>query len=97
MVSEQSVCVLDAAMYTPAYLHTFIGCDKTPVFTQALKIQKLNERNDVQIVYPCLLSLVSLVVNMDGTVTPLTCSQQGEIHQSDKGSRKCVMVSLGML
>lgn len=33
-------------MYTPAYLHTFIGCDKTPVFTQALKIQKLNERND---------------------------------------------------
>ena len=35
-------------MYTSAYLHTFIGCDKTPVLAQALKIQKLNKRNDVQ-------------------------------------------------
>lgn len=56
-------------MYTPAYLHTFIGCDKTPVFTQALKIQKLNERNDV--VYPCLLSLYIHELRMDGIVTPL--------------------------
>lgn len=50
-----SACVLDAAMHFPAYLHTFIGCDKTPVFTQALKIQKLNERNDVQCCVPLLV------------------------------------------
>lgn len=50
-----SVYFLDAAMYTPAYLHTFIGCNKTPVFTQALKIQKLNERNDVQCCVPLLV------------------------------------------
>lgn len=42
-------------MHTPAYLHTFIGCNKTPVFTQALKIQKLNERNDVQFCVPLLV------------------------------------------
>lgn len=42
-------------MYTPAYLHTFIGCDKTPVLTQALIIQKLNERNDVQCCVPLLV------------------------------------------
>jgi len=45
---------MNVARYTPAYIYryiyiglyiyTFIGCDKTPVFKQAFKIQKLNEK-----------------------------------------------------
>lgn len=50
-----SVCFLNAVKSTSAYLHTFIGCDKTPVFAQALKIHKLNERNDVQCCVPLLV------------------------------------------
>lgn len=57
---------------------------KTPVFTQALQIQKLNERNEIQCCVPLLLvALLIHELHTDGTITPYifiagrgTCSKQ---------------------
>lgn len=67
-------------MHTPAYLHTFIGCDKTPVFTQALQIQKLNERNDVQCCVPLLVVTLHTLITHGRHGHAPTYSQRGVVR-----------------
>lgn len=57
--------------YTSAYLHTFIGCDKTPVFAQAFANSKTEWKGMMyNVAYPpCLSSLYMHESGADGGVT----------------------------
>lgn len=78
MASEESLCVfcfLDAVTYTSVYLHTFIGCDKTPVFAQAFANSKIEWKG-----------MMYNVAYSPPACRPFTCTSQAQTVASQRDS-----------